>query len=719
MNSHYQKNTSKDDQEEYLKKTRVPRDNVLDLKHLFAPEEEVKRTSLRGKFNLSKFWPKLPAAKKIKLGGLVIGWKNVIVFGVVCLVLILPFLCAQGYQGINNLKGRVLGVSVSALDNLKSAGLALSNFDMATAADRFNQAENDFNAAQKELSQINDVIFALIKIIPFKGETVTSGQHLISAGKNIAEIGQLISEQLKPLTGELKLKEGELVVPKVLFSFRQSLEVVSDKMKAVKNDLDKVKIESLPQEYQVQILKIREALPALDEYLEKSKSMFSVLTSLLGQNKTQEFIFIFQNNREIRPTGGFMGSLALVTAKNGEVKILEVPGRGPYEINDDLSADIIPPKPLWLVNNKWGIQDANWFPDFPATAQKINWFYELSRGFSVDGIVSLTPDIIIDLLRITGPITLDKYETVITADNFIEKTQLKVEVEYDKATNQPKAIIGDLIPLLLNKVLKTKPGDFLELAKVLQKAVSEKNLLIYAKDENLEKELIDLDLGGEIKTAPKDYLMVVNTNIGGGKTDGVIRQEILHEVSFYSDGEIVDTLTIKRTHQGDPNNSVTKIKNMDYLRVYVPAGAELLSASGFSEIDKNLLKYPDEKAVEDKDLMNIEKDPVIDERSNTRITSEFGKTCFANWLNVEVGESKEVVLKYKLPFKLEEAGVYSLYLQKQPGVNDSSFTGTLTLPSDFSLIQGLPEGIIKDNEVNYQTTINEDKVYGVELDKLE
>lgn len=717
MNGNIKKNSPKSDQEEYLLKSRVPRDNVLDLKNILAPKEEAKKPKFRDKFNPAKLWPKLPAAKKIKLGGLVIGWKNVLAFATVCLVLILPFLCSQGFKGINKIKGRVLGVSVSALDNLKTASIALSNFDMATASERFGQAENDFNAAQKELTAINEIIFALIKIIPFKGETISSGQHLISAGKNIAEIGQLISGQLKPLTGDLKLKEGDLVIPKALFSLTQSLETVSGKMKAVKNDLDKVKVESLPQEYQAQITKIKEALPALDEYLRKSKSLFTVLTSLLGQNKTQEFIFIFQNNREIRPTGGFMGSLALVTAKNGEVKILEVPGRGPYEINDDLPLNIIPPKPLWLVSNKWGIQDANWFPDFPATAAKINWFYDQSRGFSVDGIVSLTPDIIIDLLKITGPLTLDSYETVITADNFIEETQLKVEFEYDKATNKPKELIGDLIPLLLNKVLKTKPGDFLELAKVLQKAVSEKDLLIYAKDENLEKELIALNLAGEIKTAPKDYLMVVNTNIGGGKTDGVIKQEISHEASLSSDGAIIDTVKIKRTHQGDPDNPVTKIKNMDYLRIYVPAGAELLSASGFSKIDTNLILYPDAKATDDKDLLSIEKDPVIDERTGTRVTSEFGKTCFANWLNVEVGESSEVIIKYKLPFKIEGTGVYSLYLQKQPGVNGSLFTGVITLPSDINLVQGLPEGIIKDNKVKYQTTINKDKVYGVELEK--
>lgn len=718
MDGKSSKNYRRRDQEEYLKKFHIPGDNVLDLKKMFFQKEKVQKKSFSDRFKRSKLSPILLKSWENKFLGIKILWRNVAVFALIGLGLLLPLLAANGFKGINEVKGKILGASAEALDNLKAGGLALSNFNIDQASENFKKAENNFLAAQAEIDKINHVILTLVKIIPFKGESVTSGQHLIAAGQEMAEIGQIISKQVEPLSSSIQLKEGNLVLPEVLFGFSQPLDDITRRFSQVKNHLAKVETGSLPAEYQDEIKRVKEVLPALDEYFVRAKRLFSLFSQLLGQTKAKEYLFIFQNNHEIRPTGGFIGSLALIRVEKGEVKILEVPGRGPYEINDDLALEIVPPKPLWLVNNEWQIQDANWFPDFPTSAQKINWFYEMSRGFPVDGVISFTPDVIIELLKITGPITLDKYQTTLTSDNFVRETENQVEQEFDKAANKPKQIIADLMPLLLNKVLKTKPGDFFSVIQVLQKALAEKDTLIYVKDEKLEEDLKSLNLAGEIKETPKDYLMVINTNIGGGKTDGAIKQTVKHAAEIASDGSIVDTVTIQRSHKGDPNDSFTKKKNMDYLRIYVPEGAQLLAASGFSKIDENLLLSPTDKAKNDADLFNIEKDPIIDEKSGIRITREFGKTCLANWFNLEVGESREAVVKYKLPFKITEPeAVYSLFIQKQPGVKNTLVEATLSLAPEFSLVQEIPAEIMNNGEIKYEALLNKDKTYGVVLER--
>ncbi|MFA5070216.1 MAG: DUF4012 domain-containing protein [Patescibacteria group bacterium] len=707
------------DLDDYLRKTKIPSDNVIDLKKLLVEQEtKAKERSMPKSAKiykrLEKTWGKSPFSI------LEIKWRNILVFGLFCLIIILPFMAAMGFSRINTVKGQVLGASVTALEDLKSAGLAMTNFDIPSAKQGFIQAQNDFTAAETELKKINSLVLALVKLVPFKGQTLTSGQHLISAGKELAGIGQIISERVEPLADSaLAVKEDEYVLPQFLFSLNESFDTIEKKIDNISRHLAKVKVESLPEQYRPEMEKIRQILPALADYFQYAKKLFGVTSSLLGQEKSREYMFIFQNNQEIRATGGFIGSVALVKVDRGKIKILEVPGKGSYEINEDSTLDIIPPKPLWLVNNKWQIQDANWFPDFPATAAKINWFYEAARGFKVDGIISFTPDIIVELLKITGPITLDKYQTVITSENFITETQEKVEKEYDKEVNRPKALIGDLMPILITKIAQTKSGEFLDLLNVFQKGFTEKDILIYSADEGTESSLKDLGLAGEIKNAAKDFLMVVNTNVGGGKTDGVIDQEINHAVVVQSDGTIIDTVKIKRTHRGDPQDAYTKIKNIDYLRVYVPAGAELLEATGFSKIDTNLFILPDDKAAEDKDLLAYEKDPVINERSGTRITSEFGKTCFANWFNLEAGESREVTLKYKLPFKLTaEEEAYSLYLQKQAGAKESGIEAVFEIPADYQVRAKAPQGLAEENNLlKYQATLDKDREYGVILER--
>lgn len=81
--------------------------------------------------------------------------------------------------------------------------------------------------------------------------------------------------------------------------------------------------------------------------------------------------------------------------------------------------------------------------------------------------------------------------------------------------------------------------------------------------------------------------MVVNTNIGGGKSDANIKQTVEHQAVVQSDGSIIATVIITRAHEGiDDSDSLLGQLNSNYIRVYVPEGSELLDSGGFV--------YPDE-----------------------------------------------------------------------------------------------------------------------------
>ncbi|MDZ7798322.1 MAG: DUF4012 domain-containing protein [Patescibacteria group bacterium] len=708
----------------------IPSDNIIDLRKVLVEEEKKQKQEKKKFFDYfyftkkakSKSKPKKIKSKKgrpIKQYKFEIKWSKIGAFSIICLFLIVPLFLLAGYQNIDKVKGRVLGVSVVAMENLKSAGTAAADFDLEKAQTGFVKAGEKFEEAEKELGQINGFLLSLLKLVPIKGKTITSGQHLLKAGKDMAEIGQLISEKIKPLTSQTSLNKNKLNLAESLINLNSNIKRINLLFNDLKGHLNKVDADSLPPEYREEVKRVQNILPEFDGYISKMNKVFNIASGFLAPEGQKEYLFLFQNNSEIRPTGGFIGSLALVNVNRGQIKILEVPPRGPYEINDDFQEKIIPPKPLWLINNQWQIQDANWFADFPTSAEKINWFYEKARGFSVDGIVTLTPDVVVNLLEITGPITLDKYETVITSDNFIEQTQKQVELEYDKEVNQPKQIIADLIPLLLEKIFNTQNNKIIDVINTLQKSLKEKDILIYFEDEDLQNKVEKLNWGGQVQKAERDYLMVVNTNIGGGKTDRVIKQEIYHQAEIKADGRVIDTLTIQRRHNGNPENYFTKIKNMDYLRVYVPPGSQLIEVSGFDQIDKNLLIYPEKEAIEDSFLLSQEKDPIIHERSNTRITQEFNKTVFANWIGLEVGESQTVTIKYKLPFKIKDKkDLYSLYIQKQPGAKNSFINTSLTLDQNYQVIDQTDQNTNKaENIIEYSDNLDTDKAYGVILEK--
>ena len=93
-------------------------------------------------------------------------------------------------------------------------------------------------------------------------------------------------------------------------------------------------------------------------------SLSSALDSVFGDKQLKRYLIVFQNNNEIRPTGGFMGSFALVDIQKGKILNIDIPGGGTYDLKGQMKKEVEPPLPLQLSNNRWEFQDANWFPDF-------------------------------------------------------------------------------------------------------------------------------------------------------------------------------------------------------------------------------------------------------------------------------------------------------------------------------------------------------------------
>jgi hypothetical protein len=198
--------------------------------------------------------------------------------------------------------------------------------------------------------------------------------------------------------------------------------------------------------------------------------------------------------------------------------------------------------------------------------------------------------------------------------------------------------------------------------------------------------------------------MLVDTNIGGGKTDGSIVVDVSHRAEVQPDGQVVVTAHVTRSHRGTPGDVFTGVTNVDYMRMYVPEGAELLSATGFDSGVEQKLHEPLPGSLRDIDVAAVEDKALRDEVSGTRITREFGKTVFANWVVLPVGESRSVEVRYRLPQRLWVAegradwlskllgtgsspyAAYQLMVQAQPGTVDRNFHHELLVPSTASLV---------------------------------
>lgn len=685
-------------------------------------------------------------------------FKPVMVFASIAIVAILPVKATLYYFELNDLKGRVMGVSESAANDMLAAGKSVTNLDLNTASENFLRAKGNFQSAQEEINNIADILKVFSAVIPNKDvKLAANSDYILEAGQLSADLGNEMTLALSGLQNEEK--EIKTII-EVMHEHVKKGSVYAIRLNEIVN---KINSELLPDEYKDKFVQLQGKGTLLANSLIELVDMLEKAKIFLGFEYDTRYLVVFQNNTELRGSGGFLGSYALVDFREGKIKNLEVPAGGSYDTEAGLKVRVVAPEPLWLLNPLWHFWDSNWWPDWEMSAKKIKWFYEKSGGPTVDGVISLTPTTMEKLLEIIGPIDMfEEYGKVIDSENFwgvvqtiteqkpgetnpffeeaeyIEKmgtssiemasstlaTSTEVEIKHT-----PKKIIGDLLKIILEDLPEDLNKDkFLSLLQVVEESLTEKHVLFYFTNEELQNKTEEYGWDGKIKNTAWDYLMVVNTNIGGAKSDRMIKEKIYHEANVQSDGSIVNTIKITRIHTGIKGHQFTGVRNVDWMRIYVPEGSKLIEAKGFKKPDSDFFEYPEANWTKDPDLEAYEGKAMTDLETGTKIYNELGKTVFANWSMIDPGERIDIYIKYTLPFKIELNNVdlsllqkiesfanpnqkdlipYALLVQKQPGSIASEFISMLKLPENYNIEWNYPDNLSVSSK-GWQIT---DKLY--------
>ncbi|MFA6296659.1 MAG: DUF4012 domain-containing protein [Patescibacteria group bacterium] len=653
---------------------------------------------------------------------------SLIFFVLVCAILMsgikgLDFFSSQA----KNTKSKILSDAMVAYQYMGSATNSATSKDFEMASYKFGVAGDRFLNAQKDLNQYGEVLTSVLKIMP-GASAVRSGDNLLSAGANLSQAGEYLSSAVTPfndlgsfisLPSDENSNNQKTTLTELLSEATNNLNLAIGKLDAANSDLKNVKVSDLPSDVAPKIATIKDNLPTISSDLKTLTSYSDNFLQMLGHKGAKRYLVLFENNRELRPTGGFMGTYALVDIDSGKIKNIKI--EGPYNLDGNLMEKIIAPEPLRLIQVKLFLRDSNWFLDFPMSAKKVMSMYEKSGGPTVDGVFTVTGNVMEALLGVTGEIDMPEYGTAVNADNFFDKTQFEVEYDYDKQENEPKKFLADLFPVFLDRLSNLSKDKWLETANVMYKMLDQKDIMMYFNDEKLENFVKEFNWTGEIKNPSKDYLSTVITNIGGGKTDDVIDQNIFHEAEIQDDGSVIDTITVTRIHNGDPNDMWTSVKNMAYMRFYVPLGSEMIEARGFDKEFWGVLRPLEEGSNPDPLISNIENNTKVNNENGIRIMEEGGKTVFANWIGIECGQAKTMVIKYRLPFKVQKTGQdaatsYAMFFQKQPGTKAFETTSILKYPIDYyvnwkyssdNMLTEVSDGL------QYRTNLNKDKAYAV------
>jgi len=599
----------------------------------------------------------------------------------------------------------------AARDNLTQAISLAGEREFAAASVASKKAGEDFNLASLHLKSANSNFF--ISRLPFLQSQVNDLDYLIKSGEILsksvyqaATLGQeldiLFFKRVDLSFSKFSPEEkGEIL--KLIYESGPELAGLKANLDLAYFSLDQVRFKGIFRFLENKINKIKVELKEGRVLLERVVAMTEILPFWAGYPGKTSFLVLLQNNDELRPTGGFLGTYGILEIKDGDISRFDTHDIYHLDMPVKDKINVIPPEPLkkYLEADRWFMRDSNWSPDWPTAASEIKRFYKKEdrllppenqiNNFSGEfsGIVAITPKFVTDLLAIAGPVFVSGEEY--NKDNFQRLLQYKVEADYIQLgipSWQRKEVIGELVKELKIKLFDLPFSSWRQILARFEENILEKDILIYLKDELAQKLVKDLGGAGEVKEIDGDYLMAVDANLAALKTDAVINRNISYELEQRAGG-LLAKLKISYAHNGGFDWRTTRYRT--YTRVYIPAGAKLTRVKINNE-DKN-----------------------VDE---VDIASKFNKTVFGAFVSIEPGKIGSLYFEYKLPVNLEklvENGNYSLYVQKQPGNNVENLAVDLKFknkvksynPVGFSAERESDEGI------RWETDLRTDKAFEV------
>jgi hypothetical protein len=598
----------------------------------------------------------------------------------------------------------IMALASSGLAELESGAQAMAAARLGEGRKHFARAFEFFQQAEEELEAATNTVANLAAHLDPRAR-LRRGQQLLAAGQRLARLGALVSRSMESFLGG----EDKVPLTVLLEQNRGKLQEISREAKEIALQL-KTAAPALPATQRLQVKRAAGILERIGVAFDDWREAWNVVLRLLGHEQDKRYLVLFQNNRELRPTGGFIGSYAVLRIDRGKLEKITVDTI--YNPDGQLKNFIVPPAPLERVTDSWGARDANWFVDFPLSARKVTEFIERGGGPTVDGVIAITPRVLEELLQQLGPVKVkvEGEEITLTAEKIVDLIQEKVTYQVQDSPT-PKKFLAQLVPALWHEIENLPRERWLAVASSLLESFSRKDVLIYLRDEEAQQQVERMGWGGRVLPSEGDGLMLVAANLGGNKVDHRIEQAVSYDVSINAKGEVFGTVVIRRTHLGSRKGKgisaeqrrQESLPNIAYLRLLVPRGSELIAARGFSRVEE-IPNPPWQEQRKREDKGNLEIDALVqawEEKrkkhpSGTIIGEEAGYTTFENWLVTPPERTVVATYHYRLPFRypllqpLFRYGRYNFLWQQQPGAPYTEFSMTVRLPDGYEPIYRLP-----------------------------
>lgn len=547
-------------------------------------------------------------------------------------------------------------------------GLKTQNIDIA---------DSELQNTKTELTKTQQDFYSMwyLHFIPIANWYYDDGDHLLKAGQYGMNAAQITVDAIKPYadllgfkgagsfaggTTQSRIQTAVLTLGKVT----PRLDDLEQQLSLARTEIDAVSPNHYPPFFGGQ--KVRDQLSQLKSYtdetvgfLQQAKPLVKVLPNVLGEPKEQKYLILFQNDAELRPTGGFLTAYAIFTVEHGVIHVET--SQDIYTLDATIPSSAKPTAPRLLQKylnvGQLNLRDSNLSPDFVTSMNTFNSLYQHSSEYvPVDGIITVDTHALVAAMNILGDIDAGG-TTFSTKENLYCKCP-DVIYQLESTADRPvgyqrtdrKSVIGDLMYGIMNKAF-TSPikQTFGPLFQAMVAETSQKHLLFDLYNTDAQTGLESLNAAGRILPFTGDYFHMNMANLGGAKANMYVSEKLVHKYDIGGDGSITKTVTVTFKNPYSPSDCNLEHGNLclnaplrTWLRIYVPQGSQLVDSSG----------------------------------SQVTVTSynELGKTVFDGFITPQPLGVSTFTISYKLPFKLDSGSPLPLMIQKQPGIASQDVT---------------------------------------------
>lgn len=488
--------------------------------------------------------------------------------------------------------------------------------------DKLDRAEQAANVAHADFQRLNDRLYndnlleLLGGVLPQQLVTARSLVVLAIEALEIVQQGITSAQVVTPTLPDPTLEDETkpLVNPTMLSEARSLITFALPRIQHIMQTSQNLDLDSLPLD-ESQRKTIEGALALLPDVVDEMTMAQdfladNVLDWLIGLDEPRNFLVQTVDRAELRATGGFTGQFGILTLDAGRMTPPQLENIGLYEktianstdthpIYDDYVKDNEPPENYdwWPIPN-FGVRDSNVSADFPTTARlTLDMFNDYYEDYfeQADGLVVFTPFLIAQVLRITGPITIEEYDETVTADNLEEKLhyyQLDNEgirrakeienVDVDEEAR--KLFTGRVADKLMERMKSLDFEMIVSLIPTMFQAMKTRDLQVYFTNPEVQETIAKYGSDASIdRSTDKDGLFIVQSNVSVSKASQYVRTYVRDSVTLDDKGGAthVMTMTLAYTQVGPVYGLDTYY---DYIRVYVPPTSQFLWGKGFAQI---------------------------------------------------------------------------------------------------------------------------------------